>query len=136
VSTHTLDENVAEIRTVIERWAASVQRCDIDGVLAGHGSGVVMFDVPPPENGVRGLAAYASAWPAFLEWVQSGARFEIDELHVDAGVDATFAWALLRCGTDDALRSDPDRRLRLSFGLRRRAASWAILHEHHSFAHP
>ena len=136
MSGQTPGEAVREVRAVVEQWAASVQRCDMDGVLARHGDDVVMFDVPPPEKGARGIAAYAATWPAFIRWVRSGARFELDELHVEAGADVAFAWALLRCGTDESLRSDPDRRLRLSFGLRRSTGSWEILHEHHSFSHP
>lgn len=127
--------NVSEIRTVIDGWAMSVQSCDMEGVRAHHGDDVVMFDVPPPEKGVRGLDAYGATWSAFFDWVHSGARFEIDELHVDAGEAVAFAWALLRCGTENDLVSNPDRRLRLSFGLRRRAGSWEIVHEHHSFTH-
>lgn len=122
-----------DVRTIIERWVMSVAGCDLDEVLAHHDDEVVMFDVPPPETGVRGLEEYASTWPAFFDWMRSGARFEIDELQVEAGTDVAFAWALLRCGTDDDLRNEPDRRLRLSFGLRRRSGAWEILHEHHSF---
>jgi ketosteroid isomerase-like protein len=131
----TGESDVGEIRAAIEHWASSTRRGDLEGVLAGHGAEVVMFDVSPPEGGVRGIEAYASAWPPFFEWVLGGARFDIDEIHVEAGADVAFAWALLRCGTDDDLRADPDRRLRLSFGLCRGAGSWEILHEHHSFAH-
>lgn len=130
---HTREDEVSEIRTAIEQWASSIRCGDLEGVLAGHGAEIVMFDVPAPEGGVRGLEEYASAWPPFFEWIQGGARFDIDEIHVEAGADVAFAWALLRCGTDDDLRADPDRRLRLSFGLRRRAGSWEI--EHHSFPH-
>jgi ketosteroid isomerase-like protein len=128
-----LDTTVNDIRTMIERWAMSVQRCDLDGVLAHHGDDVVMFDVPPPEKGVRGLSEYTATWPAFFDWVRTGARFEIDELQVEVGGDVAFAWGLLRCGTDDELTRDPGRRLRLSLGLRKRSGSWEIVHEHHSF---
>ena len=27
-----------------------------------------MFDVPPPEDGVRGQEAYRDTWPPFFEW--------------------------------------------------------------------
>jgi ketosteroid isomerase-like protein len=126
--------NADDIRALIESWAAAVMRCDLDGVTTRHSGDVVMFDVPPPHNGIRTLHGYVETWPPFFEWIRSGARFEIDELHIEAGTDLAFAWALLRCGTDDDLRSDSERRLRLSFGLRRQAGLWEILHEHHSFA--
>ena len=123
-----------EIRAVIVDWAAAVMRCDLDGVVAAHGDDIVMFDVPPPHDGIRTLGDYTDAWPPFFEWIRAGARFEIDELHVEAGTDVAFAWALVRCGTDDDLAAHPERRLRLTLGLRRGAGSWEILHEHHSFA--
>jgi ketosteroid isomerase-like protein len=40
---------------------------------------------------------------------------------------------LLRCGTPEELAEVPERRLRLTMGLRKTDGQWAILHEHHSF---
>lgn len=129
----TTGPDVDAIRSIVERWAEAVQRCDLEGAVAHHSDDVVMFDVPPPQHGNRGLEAYTASWPTFFDWVRSGARFEVDELHVEAGTDLALAWALLRCGTDDDLAADPDRRLRLTLGLRRQDEGWAIVHEHHSF---
>jgi ketosteroid isomerase-like protein len=92
-----------------------------------------MFDVPPPDNGVRGIDAYRETWPPFFGWLRSGASFDIVELDVTAGDDVAYAWALLRCGTDDEFRKDPDNRLRLTVGLRRDGGRWVVSHEHHSF---
>jgi ketosteroid isomerase-like protein len=92
-----------------------------------------MYDVPPPYEGVRGIEHYRETWPPFFEWQRSGARFELTSLEVNAGADIAFAQALLRCGTDDELRSDPGRRLRLTLGLRKEADGWVVAHEHHSF---
>lgn len=127
----TRDED--EIRTLIGRWAHAVHAGDLDGVLADHADDIVMFDVPPPENGVRGLAAYRETWPPFFEWQAKGAAFEVLELRVTAGEDVAFAHALLRCGTPDELRRDPDNRLRLTLGLRKQNGRWIVAHEHHSF---
>ena len=96
--------DAVEIRTLIEAWAAAVEREDLGGTTTRHSLDVVMFDVPPPQNGVRGIDEYTATWPPFFEWIRSGARFQIDEIHVEAGTDVAFAWALLRCGTDDDLR--------------------------------
>jgi len=46
-----------DIRDLIERWAAAVHGGDLDGVLADHATDIVMFDVPPPYQGVRGIDA-------------------------------------------------------------------------------
>jgi uncharacterized protein (TIGR02246 family) len=122
----------SEIRALIERWAAAVRAGDLDGVLADHSSDIRMFDVPPP-NEVRGIDAYRETWPPFFEWLRSGAAFEIVSLDVTAGADVAFATALLRCGSEEDLRKDPDNRLRLTIGLRREGDRWVVSHEHHSF---
>jgi uncharacterized protein (TIGR02246 family) len=122
-----------EIRELIEGWVRAVQARDLDGVVAGHAADIVMFDVPPPEGGVRGLAAYRETWPPFFEWLASGARFELTSLDVTAGADVGYAVALLLCGKPDELAATPDRRLRLTLGLRKDGDRWVVAHEHHSF---
>lgn len=123
-----------QIRTLIERWAAAVHAGDLATVLADHADDIVMFDVPPPHRGARGLDAYRATWPAFFEWQASGAVFEIETLDVTAGADVAFAAALLRCGTADEFARDPELRLRLTVGLRKLDGRWVVTHEHHSFA--
>ena len=120
------------IRALIERWAAAVQARDLDGVLAEHSDDIQMFDVPLP-NEVRGIDAYRETWPSFFEWLKQGGVFEIVALEVTAGADVAFATALLRCGTEEGLRKDPDTRLRLTVGLRHESGRWVVAHEHHSF---
>jgi uncharacterized protein (TIGR02246 family) len=128
-----MSEDVAQIRTLIEKWAKAVHIGDLDGVLADHATDIVMFDVPPPEDGVRGIQAYRETWPGFFEWQREGAVFEIVSLDVIAGEDVAYAYALLRCGTPEELASDPDNRLRLTLGLRKQDGRWVVAHEHHSF---
>jgi ketosteroid isomerase-like protein len=110
-----------------------VHRGDLDAVLADHSPDIVMFDVPPPEDGVRGIDAYRETWPPFFTWQRQGASFEIVSLAVTAGEDVAFAYALLRCGTPEELERDPSNRLRLTVGLRRDGDRWVVTHEHHSF---
>ena len=124
----------AQIRRLIEGWARAVHGGDLDTVLADHAEDIVMFDVPPPYDGVRGKAAYAKTWPPFFEWQASGAVCEIVELDVTAGADVAFAHALLRCGTEQEFADNPDQRLRLTVGLRKEGGSWVVTHEHHSFS--
>jgi uncharacterized protein (TIGR02246 family) len=122
-----------QIRALIERWAAAVHAGDLEAVVVDHADDIVMFDVPPPEEGLRGIEAYRDVWPPFFEWQRSGASFEIVELDVTAGEGVAYAWALLRCGTPDELETDPANRLRLSLGLRKANGRWVVAHEHHSF---
>ena len=128
-----MSDDVTQIRTLIERWAKAVHIGDIEGVLADHAADIVMFDVPPPEDGVRGIDAYRETWPGFFEWQRTGAVFEIISLDVTVGQEVAYAYALLRCGTPEELASDPDNRLRLTLGLRKEDGRWVVAHEHHSF---
>jgi uncharacterized protein (TIGR02246 family) len=131
-----MTDDETQIRALIERWAEAVHAGDLDGVLADHSADIVMFDVPPPKDGVRGIDAYRDTWPPFFEWQRRGATFEIVSLDVTAGADVAFAYALLRCGTAEEHERDPDNRLRLSLGLRNENGRWVVSHEHHSFPSP
>jgi uncharacterized protein (TIGR02246 family) len=123
------------VRALFKRWATAVHVGDLDAVLADHADDIVMFDVPPPDDGVRGLAAYRETWPPFFEWQRSGASFDVLDLDVTAGDDVAFAWALLRCGTEADAAEHPERRLRVTVGFRRIDGRWTVTHEHHSFPH-
>ena len=123
-----------EIRELITGWASAAHGGDLEALVADHSGDIVMFDVPPPHHGVRGLDAYRDTWPGFFKWQASGAVFEIVELDVTEGEDVAFAWALLRCGSPPVLAAHPERRLRLTVGLRRIQGRWQVTHEHHSFA--
>ena len=127
------------IRIQIERWADAVHRGDLATVVADRSADIVMFDVPPPQDGVRGIDAYRATWPDFFGWQAAGALFEIVSLEVTAGADVAFAHALLRCGMPAELGEHPEARLRISFGLRKEGGRWLVTHEHHSFpdtSHP
>jgi len=126
-------DDEAAIRELIVGWAQAVHEGDLPRVLADHAEDIVMFDVPPPNDGVRGSDAYRETWPPFFDWQRQGACFEIVSLDVTAGHDVAFAHALLRCGSEQELRDDPDNRLRLSLGLRKERGRWVVAHEHHSF---
>ena len=130
-----MPDDEQHIRTLIERWAEAVHAGELATVLADHASDIVMFDVPPPYDGVRGTDDYRETWPPFFEWQAAGASFEIVELDVTAGADVAYAWALLRCGTQEELTANPRSRLRLTLGLRKQDGRWIVAHEHHSFPH-
>src|SRR5215208_3301282 len=128
-----MPDNKEQIRTLIDRWAAAVHSGDMNDVLADHSDDIVMFDVPPPYEGVRGIDAYRETWPPFFEWQARGASFEIVALEVTARDEVAYAHALLRCGTQQELADKPENRLRLTLGLRKEYGRWVVAHEHHSF---
>ncbi|HEY8584687.1 MAG TPA: nuclear transport factor 2 family protein, partial [Capillimicrobium sp.] len=106
-----MDDDEQEIRALIQRWAEAVHRGDLATVLDAHAEDIVMFDVPPPHGGVRGLDAYRATWPPFFDWQASGGQFELTELEVVAGGGVAYAWALLRCSTREHLAQHPEHRL-------------------------
>jgi uncharacterized protein (TIGR02246 family) len=128
-----MTDDEQQIRNLIETWAEAVHGGDMAGVLADHSEDIVMFDVPPPYEGVRGIDAYRETWPPFFEHQVRGALFEIVSLDVTAGDDVAYAHALLRCGTQQELDDNPQNRLRLTLGLRKEDGRWVVAHEHHSF---
>jgi uncharacterized protein (TIGR02246 family) len=125
-----------QIQTLIENWAEAVHAGDLNAVVADHAGDIVMFDVPPPYDGVRGIDAYREVWPPFFEWQAKGASFEIVSLDVTAGDNVAYAHALLRCGMPQELAENPANRLRLTLGLRKEQGRWVVAHEHHSFPLP
>jgi uncharacterized protein (TIGR02246 family) len=125
--------DVDEIRELITGWVAAVGDCDLAGVMARHDPDIVMFDVPPPYRGVRGIDEYRASWEPFFDWLRQGSTFELLELDVVAGADVAFAYALLRCGTPEEFTANPENRLRVTIGLRKVDDGWVVVHEHHSF---
>jgi ketosteroid isomerase-like protein len=126
-------DDASQIRYLVERWALAVRSRDLTSVIADHADDIVMFDVPPPEDGVRGIDAYRASWLPFFDWLASGGSFDIVELDVTVGETVGYAYALLRCATADELAAHPDDRLRLSIGLRKEGGRWVVAHEHHSY---
>ena len=120
-----------EIEDLVRRWAAAVHAGEMDIVLDRHTDDIVMFDVPPPYDGVRGKDAYRETWPPFFRWQASGALFEIVELTVHAGEDIGYAYALLKCGMPEEVGRQ---RLRLTLGVQKKDGVWVVQHEHHSFS--
>jgi ketosteroid isomerase-like protein len=131
-----MNENEKQIREQIESWAAAIRGGELEDVVAGRADDIVMFDVPPPYEGVRGIDAYREAWPPFFQYLERGSDFDILSLSVEASEEVAFAFALLRCGSPEEVAENPDNRLRLTLGLRRENGDWVVAHEHHSFADP
>jgi uncharacterized protein (TIGR02246 family) len=121
----------AEVRKVIETWAAAVRAREYDGIVSNHTDDFVMFDVPPPFQLV-GLEAYRKTWDLFFGWTTGPARFEIQQMTVVAGRDVAFAFAKMQCFGPDAEGKPEPLDFRLTLGLRKLGGRWMIAHEHHS----
>jgi len=132
-----LDENrngptaEAEVRRIVEDWAAAVRRRDFAAILRNHSPDILMFDVPPPFQS-KGIDAYRKTWDLFFAWAPEPAVFDIKEMHVTAGNDVAFVAAAMKCAGDEADGKGAELDFRLTIGLRKVADQWVIVHEHHS----
>ena len=77
------------IRELIERWTQAVRTGDLPGVLVDHAEDIVMYDVPPPYEGVRGIDAYREAFAADP---QLGAAFGPHRPRPDTSVMISTTW--------------------------------------------
>jgi ketosteroid isomerase-like protein len=71
---------------------------DTTGVLRDDAAGIVMFDVPPPDEDASGIDAYGQTWPPLFRRQVQGALFQIASPDVTDSKDVACAHALLRCG--------------------------------------
>ena len=126
-----MTDSKAEIRKLVEDWAAAVRRRDLPAILAHHAPDMLMFDVPPPFLS-RGRDAYRLTWDEFFRWAPDPVVFDIRDMEITAGEDVAFVAAQMRCagGIDRAAAEPLD--FRLTIGVVRRDGQWIILHEHHS----
>ena len=123
--------NEQAIRSILEDWATSVRRRDIDGVMAAHADDVLMFDVVDPLS-IRGADKYRASWvDMFFPWHGGTGKFELKNLEVTAGASVGFATALIDCAGTEAGRPVAFT-VRLTVGLKKRDGAWLVRHEHHS----
>jgi uncharacterized protein (TIGR02246 family) len=123
----------AQIRDLVSRWIAAIQKHDLARVTADHTDDITMFDVPPPVM-VRGIDAYRQTWPQFFQWLRDNdGTFQLVDLTITTGNTVGYAFALLKCGTREEMTRDDSARLRLTLGLKKIDGVWNIAHEHHSF---
>ena len=116
----------------VSRWVDAVSAQNLDGVLADHDPNIVMFDVPPPFDGVRGIDAYRQSWPPFFEWLRQGAEFRLLECDVDRRRRRRIRARASAVRDTGRLRGQP----RQPAADHRRVAQapadrWVVAHEHH-----
>ena len=126
-----MNDDEHTIRDIIERWAVAAHTGDLMTVTSHHAPGIVMFDVPRRRT-VSGA------------WTHTGKRGPASSSG-NAGHPLTFCRSTLSRATTwpspmdcsaverQELTAVPERRLRLTMGLRKLDGQWTILHEHHSF---
>ena len=121
--------DVTEIRNVIEDWAAGLRAKDA-GRVKRHGSDdLVHFSLAPPlvadESGPYGLEKWFNTW-------KGGLGYEIRDLEIVAGDGVAFSHSLHHLSGTKIDGEKPDIWFRHTFGFRKVGGEWKIVHSHES----
>ncbi|HTB53395.1 MAG TPA: nuclear transport factor 2 family protein [Ferruginibacter sp.] len=122
--------NENQIRGLIESWAKAVRNKDMEGILAYHSEGIVMYDVPKPFQSI-GIDAYRKTWDIFFKYTKPGV-FDIKELKIVADENIAFCFATMMCADKSNSAEYINLDFRLTIGLQKIKDQWTIIHEHHS----
>ena len=123
--------NEADVRRVVEDWAAAVRQKDVAGILGNHSADMLMFDLPPPLQS-KGIEDYERTWAPFFSASPNPPVFDIHEMIITAGDDVAFVAAMMGCVVNEPSGRSFEMDFRLTIGLRKIAGQWIICHEHHS----
>ncbi|MGB8353088.1 MAG: nuclear transport factor 2 family protein [Chthoniobacteraceae bacterium] len=127
MNTPTPDEEI--IRNILEQWAENTRMGNTGAILANHAPSVLIFDVLPPMK-YEGTAAYKKSWDEWQPETTGPGIFDLQELHITAGQDVSFAHALIHCGDEHPDGTTFEDWVRGTFCFRKIAGKWQITHQH------
>jgi len=119
----------AEVRALLEEWAAATRQSRTDEILKHHSTNLVIFDVLPPMK-YESADSYRRSWEEWEPDTRGEAVFNFENLTITAVSDLAFANSFIRCGG-----TFPDGRkfqdlVRATFCLRKVDGSWMVEHQH------
>jgi uncharacterized protein (TIGR02246 family) len=123
-------DDTAQIRRLLDDWAAAVRAGDLERIMAAYTQDVLSFDAIAQLQ-FKGAEAYRRHWQACLEMC-SEMLFELHDLAIEAEGGIAFGHYLVRCGgagPDGQMQSGW---MRVTVGFRRTGGRWQIAHEHFS----
>ena len=121
----------AEIRALYDQWAKAFKARDLDGIMSIYAPGetVVAYDIAPPLQ-YKGREAYRADYKQFLDLYEGPLDVEYRDLHIVAGDDVAFIYALERLSGTLKGGQKTDMWLRATSGLRKIDGKWYIVHDH------
>ena len=126
----TTSGDEAQIRKLIEQWAAALRAKDLEGVLATFAPGARSYDLAPPlQQDPDGRRQALAAWfPDF-----SAIGYEIGkDLDMAVGGDVAFSCSLNRLGGKLHSGDEFEIWVRVTMGFRKVNGAWKIAHAHTS----
>jgi len=119
----------AEVRTVLEEWAAATRQGRKEQVLRHHAESLVIFDVLPPMK-YESAEAYRRSWDEWQPQTQGEAVFDLEDLAITAREELAFAHCFIRCGGRLADGSRFQDLVRATFCLEKVNGAWRVQHQH------
>lgn len=119
----------AEVRAVLEEWAAATRQGRKEQVLRHHAEDLVIFDVLPPMK-YESAEAYRRSWDEWQPETQGEAVFDLEELAITAREELAFAHCFIRCGGRLADGSRFQDLVRATFCLEKVNGAWRVQHQH------
>lgn len=128
-------DDEAEIRGLLEEWAANIRADRKDKILSRHASDLLIYDVLAPLK-YESAEAYRESWDEWQPEHVGETVFELVDLKISASDTVGFASALIRCGGARPDGSVDDDTARATFCLEKRAGAWLVVHQHVSMPLP
>ena len=119
----------AEVRAVLEEWAAATRLGRKEQVLRHHAEDLVIFDVLPPMK-YESAEAYRRSWDEWQPETQGEAVFDLEELAITAREELAFAHCFIRCGGRLADGSRFQDLVRATFCPEKVNGAWRVQHQH------
>ena len=121
----------AEIRALLDRWAKAFEARDIDGIMSNYapGDAVVAYDIGPPLQ-YKGKEAYRKDYLEFLAQYDGPIHVEYRDMRIVNSGDVGFVHALEQFSGKLKNGQQSDMWLRYTGGLRKMNGNWLIVHDH------
>ena len=119
----------AQVRHVLEQWASTTRKGQLDAILANHLPSVLIYDVLAPMK-YEGAAAYRKSWGEWQPETQGEGSFDLEDLSVTVGAHLAFAHAFIRCGGKLPDGSTFEDLVRATFCLCKDSGAWKVAQQH------
>lgn len=121
----------AEIRELLERWAKAFAAKDLNGIMSIYekSDDLVAYDIVAPLQ-YRGYEAYKKDYEKFLEQFEGPIQVEYRDMKIVAGDRVGFAFALERIAGTLKGGEKIDAWVRATEGYRKTKGRWLAIHDH------
>jgi PhnB protein len=122
----------AEVRTLLDGWAAAIRSKDSDAVLSHYASDLVQFDLAPPLEYSGKNALDKKNLETWFSTFNGPIAYEIRNLKITAGAEVAFCHSLNHLSGTKTTGERVDLWLRATAGFRKVDGKWTIAHWHES----